>query len=511
MPHWCLRILGGTSAKGLAIKMYGIKANFIFNVVGTIAPLFVALVTVPIYVSHIGASRYGILSIVWFLLGYFGFLDFGLSRASVNALSKLKHSSSAERSKVIITAVYLNLGLGAVGSFILYFVAGFLLEHLLSMPATLKPEVATALPWIAALLPLAMVSGVMIGTLESRDQFFIANLLQFTSTTIGQVLPVLCAVLISPSLSIVIPAAVLSRGLSVLLTFGFVLYEERPLNLQSFDANQARALIGYGGWLSVSAIINPLLMSLDQWVIGSVLGVAAVSHYAVPMNLAIRSQILPTAMSRTLFPHWSRSTREEANGLAEKALVAVAYSYGAICAPAIVLISPFMKLWMGVDFGSVAGPVAELLLIGAWINGLSYIPSVLLQGQQRPDVVAKFHALEILPFLFVLWFLTSQFGLMGSAVAWVLRVLADAALLFGATRFWASRFRVLLVPLGFVLVAYLFTRILHPTLFQGVSFASILAIGIIISGFLFDAEMRGFILATIKLRRFGKNFMLTKH
>jgi O-antigen/teichoic acid export membrane protein len=484
--------------------MSGIKANFIFNVVGTIAPLLVALVTVPIYVSHIGAARYGVLSIVWFLLGYFGFLDFGLSRASVNALSKLKHSSPAERSKVIMTAVYLNLGLGAIGSILLYFVGGFLLEHLLAMPAALKPEIVTALPWIAALLPLAMVSGVAIGTLESRDRFFVANILQFAGTTMGQVLPVVCAVLISPTLSIVIPAAVLSRGLSVLLTFGFVFYDERPLRLQSFDRTRARDLLGYGGWLSVSAIINPLLMSLDQWVIGSVLGVAAVSHYAVPMNLVIRSQILPTAMSRTLFPHWSRSTRGHANVSAEKALVALAYSYGAICAPAIVLITPFMELWMGIDFGSVAGPVAEVLLIGAWLNGLSYIPSVLLQGQHRPDLVAKFHALEIVPFLFVLWFLTSRFGLMGAAIAWVLRVFADAGLLFAATRMiWASRFLVLLVPLGFVLVAYLFTQIFHPTLLQGFSFASILAISLTISSFLFDTVMRGFLFSIVGTIRIG--------
>lgn len=266
--------------------MHGIKANFLYNVAGTLAPLFVSLVTVPIFVSHIGAARYGVLSIVWFLLGYFGFLDFGLSRASVNALAKLKHAPQAERSKVLVTAVSLNLGLGAFGGLILYFVGGFLLEHLLDMPEALKTEVATAFPWIAALLPLAMIAGVAVGALESRDQFFTANTLQFGGSTLGQVLPVLCAVFISPSLSIVIPAAVLSRALSVLLTFGFVLYDERPLSLRSFDKKRARELLGYGSWLSVSAIINPLLMSLDQWVIGSVLGVAAVAHYAVPMNFS---------------------------------------------------------------------------------------------------------------------------------------------------------------------------------------------------------------------------------
>jgi O-antigen/teichoic acid export membrane protein len=471
--------------------MHGIKVNFVFNVLGTLASLVVVFVTVPIYVSHIGAARYGVLSIVWFLVGYLGFLDFGLSRASVHALSKVKHSSREERSSILMTAFCLNLGLGVLGSLILYFVGGFLLAHVVAITAALKPEIVTVFPWIAASLPLAMISGGAIGVLESRDRFLVANVLQIAGATLGQVLPLLCAVFISPSLSIVIPATVFSRGLSVILILGFVLYVEGLPHLRSFDRKRAWELLGYGGWVSVSAIINPLLGSLDQLVIGSVLGVAAVTYYAVPMNLVLRSQILVTAMSRTLFPQWARAAPEQANALAERALVALAYGYAVICAPAIVLITPFIVWWMGKDFASIAGPLAELLLIGAWINGLAWIPSVLLLGQGRPDVVAKFHAMEIIPFIIILCFMVTQFGLIGGAAAWVLRVSVDAVLLFSVERFWwAGRSLVLLLPLGFIVAAYLFARMPNPALLPDLFFASILAVGVVITGMVFDPETR---------------------
>ena len=89
-----------------------------------------------------------------------------------------------------------------------------------------------------------------------------------------------------------------------------------------------------------------------------------------------------------------------------------------------------MSLWMGADFASHATPVIELLLVGAWVNGIAFIPYSFLEGQGRPDLVAKLHALEFLPFIVTLWFLLHRFGLPGAALAWSGRVAVDALLLF---------------------------------------------------------------------------------
>ena len=78
--------------------------------------------------------------------------------------------------------------------------------------------------------------------------------------------------------------------------------------------------------------------------IGSVLNVAAVAHYAVPMNLVIRSQVFAGALSRTLFPRMSSVGQDEANRLASRALLSLAHGYSAICAPAIILTPVFLVL-----------------------------------------------------------------------------------------------------------------------------------------------------------------------
>ena len=155
-----------------------LRRNFAFNLIYPVVRLAVAIVTIPIYVRHVGDARYGVISIVWVLLGYFGFLDLGLSRAATNALAKLRDAPQPERARVLLTTMVLNVGFGLVGALLLFVMGGYLLEHVLSVPEELKPEVARALPWIACLFPMALFSGVGIGALESRERFLLANLFQ---------------------------------------------------------------------------------------------------------------------------------------------------------------------------------------------------------------------------------------------------------------------------------------------------------------------------------------------
>src|SRR6267154_564378 len=98
------------------MKAHTLKTNFVINVFGAMVPLAVSLATVPIYIRHIGDARYGVLSIVWVLLGYFGFLDLGLSRAAANALARLRDAPQPARARVLVTTLLLNLGLGLFGS-----------------------------------------------------------------------------------------------------------------------------------------------------------------------------------------------------------------------------------------------------------------------------------------------------------------------------------------------------------------------------------------------------------
>lgn len=406
-----------------------VSRNTLHNIAGATVPLIVALVTVPLYLRFIGEARFGALSIVWVLLGYFGLFDLGLSRATANSIARLNDAPVADREEVFWSACAVNLALGFLGGLCLYLVGKPALGQWLKMTPALHVEAVAALPWIAGSVPIATLSGVLAGVLEGRQRFAVVNLIQATGTILFQVVPLLAAVIIGPQLPVIIPVAVIVRALSM-IPFVFALRSALPLRGRArLRFARVRELLGYGAWVTVSNVIGPVLDSLDRLLIGVVLGAAFVPAYTVPFSLVARTQVLARALSRTLFPYLSA----EPLGQARNRVLDSVVTMGALMIPFAVVgmfaLRPFLVLWMGPEFAVRAAPVGEMLLCGMWLNGLASIPLAMLQAQGRPDTVAKFHVLELPPFVVLLWFALRYFGLTGAAFAWVIRATIDAILL----------------------------------------------------------------------------------
>ena len=419
-------------------RAHGIARNTAYNLAGSILPIAVTLITVPLYLHQIGEARYGVLAIVWLILGYFSIFDMGLSRATSNLTAKLRDGKAEDRQTLFWTALIMNALFGVLGGILCWLLGGLLLEDVIKMPPELRTEVISAVPWIAAAIPILTVAGVLTGTLEGNGRFLTVNIISVIGSIMFALVPLTIALIWSNSLIWLIPAAVLTR-----VTFAIPLFVSalRSLPRPGFvkpSLSVGRKLVGYGGWVMVTNIIGPILEAADRMLIAAVLGVTAVTAYTIPFNLADRLRIIPLSLARTLFPHLSTLTADHAKQTARMSMRALGKVMALVLSLGILGMHLFLSLWINTDFADKAAPVGEIILLGLWINGLAFLPFALLQSQGRPDLPAKFHALELIPFLGVLWLCMQWFGLQGAAMAWALRATIDAGLLFGAARLPSS-------------------------------------------------------------------------
>ena len=415
-----------------------IRRHTLANLVGTLIPLAVTILTVPWYLAALGEARYGVLAIVWLVLGYFAFLDLGLGKATANGVAAAQHSAE-ERSLVLRSALTANIIIGtAVGT--VAWVTGRCLSHRLGTSA-LHHEVAQTLPWMAASIPLLLVSSVLTGALEGCRRFGVVNALQIVGTLAFQLIPLAAATMFGGTLDIVIPAAVISRALTVVPFFVacVVLVPMRRGLPASFA--KIRRLMAYGGWVAVTGIVGPVLETIDRILIGATLGSRAVAHYSLVYQLVTKARILPGSLMRAAFPTLSASSAEEGRLLVVRVLSSLARVMTPLVLCGIFLLHPVMSLWVGQSLATSASRYGEIMLIGVWAGGMAQLPYAYTQAIGRPGTVARLHLYEVGPFLVSLYLAVHWFGLTGAAAAWTIRCVLDALL-----QYWAAE-----LPLRYLL------------------------------------------------------------
>ena len=421
-----------------------ISRNTILNMTGTIVPIFVSLVTIPPYLRLIGDVRFGVLALVWVFLSYAGLFEMGLGRATSKYIAELRSGSENQRESLFWTAAGVNLALGIVGGILLWAVAGATLPLWVKSDAVTQAEVARAMPWLAAAVPVATLSSVLIGALEGCEQFDVLNSQQIGATIVFQLVPLGVAYWVGPRTDLLISAAVISRMVTnVPLVYACVRHV--PLrHAPKVDRAWLRRLFSYGAWIIVSGVAGMILSTFDRFIIGFARGAQAVTYYSIPNNLANKLLIIiPGSLLRALFPRFSAHQPSEARQMAVRAVLGLSAVMTPIIVIAILASGWFFRLWLGASAALRCTPVAEVLCAAVWINALALVPTVLLQAK-RPDLTAKFHLLELLPFVGLYWAGVHFGGITGAAAMWALRVAVDAGLLFaaaGMTR--AVAFRIL--------------------------------------------------------------------
>ncbi len=400
-----------------------------YNLLGQVIPIILSLVTVPIYLKLVGADRYGVLAIAWLFLGYFGLFDLGLSRASSYRIAALRDAPAGSRADTFWAALIVNVLMGVVGGLVLWAVAGYFFGHVFKVDERLRPEMVAAVPFLAASVPIATLTGVLTGGLSGREKFLELNTISIVSTALFQLIPMCLAWVIGPNLPLLLSGAVAARMMAAAY-LAFRCYTElaagHPFRIKR---DEVTILLKYGGWVSLAGLFAPLLFMADRFVIGAVLGARAVSNYTVPYQLASRIQILPSSLSSALFPKLSSAGPEEQEVLSEKATRALASLLFVPFIGAIFVVEPFLHFWVGRSLDGQAGAVARVMLIGLWANAFALLAFTRIEASGRPDMITKIMLVECPPYFVALYFGMMSFGIMGAAFAAAGRSIGDFLLL----------------------------------------------------------------------------------
>lgn len=403
-----------------------LSRNAFYNLAGQAAPVVASLITIPIYLRLVGVERYGVIAIAWMLLGYFGIFDLGLTRATAYRIAQQREGPPEARALTFWTATSIAFALALAGAAILYAVGRWYFSGPFEVSAPLRVEALEALPIIALALPCSILTGVFSGALQGREHFLEVNLMVIAAAVLGQSAPVVVAWLAGPRLLYVLSATVAVQFAAIAVMAWRC--RVRIVGDRPFQVSRAEGagLLRYGGWVTVSGTVAPVLVMLDRFIIGSFLSAAKVATYALPAQLAQRVSMIPYSVAGALFPRFSAETDLATSHQLSKTSARTAMAIMTpVVAFGICAMGPFLHVWLSGALSPEAVVVGQILLLGWWVNGIAINPFGLLQATGRPKWSALVHIVEVPVYVALLWALTATYGLVGAACAFTLRSLVD--------------------------------------------------------------------------------------
>lgn len=404
-----------------------------WNFLGFALPLGIALVSIPCLVAAMGTARFGLLTLLWAIAGYFSLFDFGLGRALTKMVSERLGTRRTEDIPALMwTAAGLSLLLGLAGGAALGGAASWLTRHVLAVPDALREEALAAFYLIAAVLPLVTSAAALRGVLESYQRFGTTSLVRvlmgfFTFAGPLLVLP------FSHGLPLVVAVLALGRAVAWCCYLVACLRVIPRRGRRIFSLALVGQMAKLGGWMTVSNVVSPLLVYLDRFLIGGLVSLAVVAYYTTPFEMVSTLFVIPVALSGVLFPALAGVLAQDAGratGLLERGTRFIFVAMFPLVLFLVTFAEEGLDLWLGADFAKQAGFVFQWLAAGVLANSLAHPAFAFIQGHGRADLTARLHVFELLLYLPVLWWGLEHHGIHGAAVVWFGRVLLDSLALF---------------------------------------------------------------------------------
>ena len=415
--------------------------NTLLNFVGQAGPVLIAAATIPFIIRGLGVERFGLLAIAWVAPEYFTFVDLGLGRAITKYVAEALGKDDKDRmSRLAWTAVTVQVVLGCLGTLLLISITPFLTEHILNIPPALETEAAIMFYLVALSIPPFLVSSSLTGVLAAAQRFDLVNAVSASFNVASFVLTFFGVLYLGWHLTAIVALLVVSRFLALFTYYWLCIRVFPSFKRPRFHPAELPTLLAFGGWVTVSSVVVPILLYMDRFIIGMSLTMAAVAYYSIPYEIVTRLWIIPTSLVATLFPAFSMLTSqgqpERLAPLLGRSMKWMLLTLG----PAVVIITAFagdiLQIWLGSDFARESTPVLQILAVGILLSSMVQLQYALIQALGRPDLTAKFHAIQLPIHALLLWWLVGAWGITGAAVAQAIRLGLEAVLLF----FASSRF-----------------------------------------------------------------------
>ena len=401
-----------------------LKAGVVLNYVVIILNTVVGLLYTPYMLRMMGQSEYGLYSLVASVIAYLTVLDLGFGNAIVRYTAKFRAEKKTEEQYEMFGMfflLYLVIGIIAFGIGLgLYFNVGTLFGD--TMTAVELDRARIMMLLLVANLAFTFPMSIWGSIIQAYEDFVFQKSLNIFRIILNTAV-MICLLHFGYKAVAMVVVQTIFNVLTLVVNF---IYCRRKLNIhiyfrfKHFHWGFLKEVALYSFWIFLNAIMDRVYWSTGQFVLGAMVGTAAVAVFAIAIQLEGMYMQFSTAISSVFLPKVTamvatNRSRKEISDLFIRTgriqYIVLAY----ILSGFIIFGRQFIELWAGAGY-SDAYIISLLFFIPLTVPLIQNLGITILQARNEMKFRSVLYIIIALVSLAMQIVLTRFFGGIGCAM-----------------------------------------------------------------------------------------------
>ena len=398
------------------------KTGALLSYVSIIVSTLVQLLYTPFLISKLGQGEYGLYSLIASIIGYLTVLDLGFGNAIIVYKSKYRAEKKYDEEKKLhgmFKKVFSIIGvIAALIGIILYLNVNNLFGQ--TMTTTELSEAKIMMLILSFNLFITFQFSIYSSIISAYEKFTFQKIMSIINTLLKPLLMIPLLFLGYKSIAMTVVITIVN--IIVLLSNYYFCKKKLNINIKfmGFDKKLFKTILGYSIWIFLGVVVDKVNWSVDQFVLGSVVGTVAVSIYSAASTLNTLFINLSTAISGVMLPKMSKMVAKKASDkeLTEEFIKVgrIQYLVVFLMASGLVLFGKeFIIAWVGKEF-ETSYYVALILILPLCIPLIQNLGLSIMQAKNKFKFRTISMAIMSVFNIILSIFLAKQYGPVGSAI-----------------------------------------------------------------------------------------------
>jgi O-antigen/teichoic acid export membrane protein len=397
-------------------------ANAFYGVLDYVAWPAGMLVVAPVAIRTLGIDRYGIWMVASSAISIGAIVASGFGDANTRCVAMQRAAGNQDAlRRAVRSSMGIHLALGIALALAGFVLAPAMTHRLIAADSSLRADCLWSLRVACLLLLVRALESVCISTQRAFERYGAAVRMSIAGRVLSlaavAVLP-----LLRPSITDVLLATAAISIASLWLQLANVGRLLRTFQLSPrFDREATRALLGFGKFTWIQAVSALLVGQLDRLITGAALGAAAVTAYAMCLQLSQPVYGITAAGLHFLFPRiTTQYARNDQPNVRRTVLAAVLLNWTAVAIGTTTLHYfglTILRMWGGPALAPTAASILPIVLYSTALSALGIAGSYAMLAIGRPRVVTWINLAAAAAMIVAIFWLLPLYGIRGMALA----------------------------------------------------------------------------------------------